>query len=85
MFLLARTLEPSPQGVPLQLYCYTRTTIWVEYEAIQGDVFDHLLAILPEFGLRPFQAPGGADMRGLAAQLAQRAAAADDRRAALDE
>ena len=52
MFLLARTLEPSPQGVPLQLYCYTNTTIWVEYEAIQGEIFDHLIAMLPHFGLK---------------------------------
>ena len=55
MFLLARTLEPSPQGVPLQLYCYTRTTIWVEYEAIQGEIFDHLIAMLPQFGLKLYQ------------------------------
>lgn len=55
MFLLARTLEPSPQGVPLQLYCYTNTTIWVEYEAIQGEIFDHLIAMLPRFGLKLYQ------------------------------
>ena len=55
MFLLARTLEPSPQGVPLQLYCYTNTTIWVEYEAIQGEIFDHLIAMLPHFGLKLYQ------------------------------
>ena len=55
MFLLARTLEPSPQGVPLELYCYTNTTIWVEYEAIQGEIFDHLIAMLPRFGLSLYQ------------------------------
>ncbi len=55
MFLLARTLEPSPQGVPLQLYCYTNTTIWVEYEAVQGEIFDHLIAMLPQFGLKLYQ------------------------------
>ncbi|QXZ08577.1 mechanosensitive ion channel family protein [Comamonas sp. Y33R10-2] len=55
MFLLARTLEPSPQGVPLQLYCYTKTTIWVEYEAIQGEIFDHLMGMLPRFGLKLYQ------------------------------
>ena len=55
MFLLARTLEPSPQGVPLELYCYTNTTIWVEYEAIQGEIFDHLIAMLPRFRLSLYQ------------------------------
>lgn len=55
MFLLARTLEPSPQGVPLELYCYTNTTVWVEYEAVQGEIFDHLIAMLPHFGLCLYQ------------------------------
>ena len=64
MTLMVRMLQPTPQGVPLELYCFTDTTAWVRYEAIQGDIFDHLLAILPEFGLRGFQVPGGADVRG---------------------
>ena len=55
MFLLARTLEPTPQGVPLELYCYTNTTIWVEYESVQGEIFDHLIAMLPHFGLKLYQ------------------------------
>lgn len=55
MFLLARTLEPSPTGVPLELYCYTNTTIWVEYESVQGEIFDHLIAMLPHFGLKLYQ------------------------------
>ena len=59
-----------PEGVPLELYCFTNTTAWVDYETIQSDIFDHLLAILPEFGLRAFQAPGGADMRALGGGLA---------------
>ena len=63
MTLMVRTLEPTPEGVPLELYCFTATTAWVQYERIQGDVFDHLLAILPEFGLRPFQTPSGSDLR----------------------
>ena len=65
MTLMVRMLQPTTEGVPLELYCFTNTTAWAAYEAIQGDVFDHLLAVLPEFGLRSFQAPGGADMRGL--------------------
>ena len=71
MTLIVRTLEATPEGVPLELYCFTATTAWVEYERIQGDIFDHLLAILPEFGLRLYQSPSGHDMR---AGLGQRAA-----------
>ncbi|THG82830.1 mechanosensitive ion channel [Pseudomonas sp. A-1] len=63
MTLLVRQLAPGADGLPLQLYCFTATTAWAEYEAIQADLFDHLLAILPEFGLRVFQHPSGADMR----------------------
>ncbi len=69
MTLMVRMLQPTSEGVPLELYCFTNTTAWVDYEAIQSDIFDHLLAILPEFGLRAFQAPGGADVVGLAAAL----------------
>ena len=65
MTMMVRLMQPTPEGVPLELYCFTNTTAWVNYEAIQGDIFDHLLAILPEFGLRSFQAPGGADLRAL--------------------
>ena len=55
MFLLARTLEPSPTGIPLQLYCYTATTVWLEYESIQGEIFDHLIGVMPLFGLMLYQ------------------------------
>ncbi|WP_108095840.1 mechanosensitive ion channel family protein [Pseudomonas sp. GV071] len=63
MTLLVRQLSPLADGLPLELYCFTNTTAWVPYEAIQSDIFDHMLAILPEFGLRVFQHPSGADMR----------------------
>ncbi|MNP79285.1 Miniconductance mechanosensitive channel YbdG [compost metagenome] len=62
---MVRQLAASPDGLPLELYCFTATTAWSRYEAIQSDIFDHLLAILPEFGLRVFQHPSGADMREL--------------------
>lgn len=65
MTLLVRQLNPTADGLPLELYCFTNTTAWARYEAIQSDIFDHLLAILPEFGLRVFQHPSGADMREL--------------------
>ncbi len=72
MTLLVRQLEPGAEGLPMQIYCFTNTTAWAEYEGIQGDIFDHLIAIVPEFGLRVFQTPSGADMRGLY-ELASRA------------
>jgi len=55
MTLLVRQLQPTTQGLPLEIYCFTRSTAWGEYEGVQSDVFDHLLAILPAFGLRVFQ------------------------------
>ena len=67
MTLMVRTMEPTAEGVPMELYCFTNTTAWVVYESVQGDIFDHLLAILPEFGLRLYQSPSGHDLRlGLA-------------------
>ena len=63
MTLMVRQLAPTPDGLPLELYCFTNTVAWVNYEGIQGDIFDHLLAILPEFGLRVFQHPSGNDLR----------------------
>jgi len=61
MTLLVRQLSPGPQGVPIEIYCFTTTTAWGEYEDIQADIFDHLLAIVPEFGLRLFQQPAGTE------------------------
>jgi miniconductance mechanosensitive channel len=62
MTLLTRQLPPTPEGLPIQIYCFASTTDWQEYEAIQADIFDHLIAILPNFGLRLFQKPGGIDL-----------------------
>ncbi|WP_353234247.1 mechanosensitive ion channel domain-containing protein [Diaphorobacter ruginosibacter] len=62
MILMARTMESTTNGTPLEIYGFTATTAWLEYEAIQGDIFDHLMAILPEFGLRAFQNPSGHDV-----------------------
>lgn len=63
MTQLVRQLSPTADGLPLQLYCFTNTIAWGSYESIQSDIFDHLLAILPEFGLQVFQHPSGADLR----------------------
>lgn len=66
MALMVRQLPPGAEGLPIEVYCFTDTVVWVEYEAIQADIFDHLYAILPEFGLQVFQNPMGADLRALA-------------------
>ena len=63
MTRMVRQLAPGPQGLPLEVYAFTNTTKWIEYEGIQSDIFDHLLAILPEFGLRVFQDPTGHDFK----------------------
>lgn len=62
MTLLVRQLDPGPEGLPIQVYCFTNTTAWAAYEGIQSDIFDHLLAIVPEFGLKIFQKPAGSDL-----------------------
>lgn len=67
MTLMVRQLASGPEGLPIEIYGFTDTTAWVEYEAIQSDIFDHLLAIVPEFGLRIYQQPAGADLAGLKA------------------
>ncbi|MDE0357610.1 MAG: mechanosensitive ion channel [Gammaproteobacteria bacterium] len=61
MTVLARQLEPGPKGVPIEIYCFSSDTAWANYEGLQADLFDHLIAILPEFGLRAFQEPSGSD------------------------
>lgn len=63
--LMVRQLPPESEGLPLEVYAFTNTTDWIEYENIQSDIFDHLLAVLPEFGLRAFQAPTGFDVTSL--------------------
>ncbi len=63
MTFLVRQLEPGPRGLPLQIYTFTTTTALAGYEAIQSDIFDHVLAMVPEFGMRLFQEPTGEDVR----------------------
>lgn len=59
MTFLIRQLEPNEKGLPIQIYVFTNDINWVNYEGIQSDIFDHLLAILPQFDLKPFQWPTG--------------------------
>lgn len=61
--LMVRQLQPTSEGLPLEIYAFTNTTAWVEYENIQSDIMDHLLAIIPEFGLKVYQAPSGLDLK----------------------
>ncbi|UVL74219.1 mechanosensitive ion channel family protein [Pseudomonas protegens] len=63
MTCMVRQMQTTAQGIPLEIYCFTRTTAWVDYERIQGDIFDYLLAVMPEFGLNLYQQPSGTDLR----------------------
>lgn len=65
MTFLVRQLAPTGEGLPLEIYVFVNDTRWAVYEGIQADIFDHLLAVLPEFGLRAFQMPTGHDIREL--------------------
>lgn len=85
MIMLVRQLAPGPEGLPLEIYCFTAKTAWVDHEGIQSDIFDHLLAILPEFGLRVYQQPSGADMRGMVENLSRAELAGPDQLAALPQ
>jgi miniconductance mechanosensitive channel len=69
MTFLVRHQEPGPHGLPIQIYVFTNTTVWADYEGIQADVFDHILAAAPEFGLRVFQQPSGYDVQTLVGAL----------------
>lgn len=61
MTFLVRHLEPTQYGLPVQIYVFSNDQVWANYEAIQADIFDHLLAAIPEFDLRVFQNPSGYD------------------------
>jgi len=62
MTFLVRQLAPTPQGLPLEIYVFSNDQVWANYEAIQSDIFDHLLAVVPEFGLKVYQYPSGNDL-----------------------
>ena len=81
MTLIVRQLDATGEGIPVELYCFTNTTAWSEYEDIVSDIFDHLIAILPEFGLRLYQKPAGSDLRDASITFAARDQHAERRRA----
>jgi miniconductance mechanosensitive channel len=68
MTLMARQLAPSPTGLPLEIYAFTKTVDWDEYEAIQAEIIDHLLGAMPQFDLRVFQERSGSDFRAVVKQ-----------------
>jgi miniconductance mechanosensitive channel len=61
--LLVRQLAAGAEGVPIEIYCFSKDTAWINFEDIQSDLFDRILAMVPEFGLRVFQQPAGSDLR----------------------
>lgn len=76
MTQMVRQLQPGPDGIPLEVYAFTASTAWLVYEGIQADIFDHIYAVLPEFGLRIYQAPSGYDMRQALQQVGSQTVAA---------
>ena len=65
---MVRHLQPTDRGIPVELYFFSTVKDWIPYEEIQADVFDHVLAVIPEFDLRVFQSPSGADVQRMAWQ-----------------
>jgi len=68
MALMVRHQEPTESGIPIEIYCFTKTKVWIEYEAIQSDIFDHILSMVHYFDLRIFEQPSGNDFRSLSKQ-----------------
>jgi miniconductance mechanosensitive channel len=66
MTTMVRQLQPTDRGIPIEIYGFTSEKAWEIYENIQSDIFDHVLAVIPEFELRVFQNPTGADFKQLA-------------------
>ena len=65
MTCMVRQLQPTEMGIPMELYFFSAVKDWIPYEGVQADVFDHVLAVIPEFDLRVFQNPSGDDLRSL--------------------
>ncbi|MDP2337285.1 MAG: mechanosensitive ion channel family protein [Bacteroidota bacterium] len=71
MTFLVRQLQPSETGLPIEIYVFSKNKNWNEYEGIQADIFDHILAVIPEFDLRIFQSPSGNDIQDLSAKFSK--------------
>lgn len=72
MTFLVRQLQPTDKGLPMEIYVFSSETAWALYENLQSDIFDHIFAVMPEFGLRVFQAPSGNDIRESVSRLQQK-------------
>jgi miniconductance mechanosensitive channel len=70
MTFLVRQLPPTQYGLPIEIYVFSKDKVWAHYEAIQADIFDHILAVVPEFDLRVYQNPTGADFHMLNPHIA---------------
>ena len=68
MTFLIRQLPPAEHGLPVEIYVFCKDKVWANYEAIQSDIFDHILAVVPEFDLKVFQSPTGSDFKAFAQQ-----------------
>ncbi len=71
MTFLVRQLAPTEHGLPIEIYVFSNDIAWANYEGIQADIFDHIIAVIPEFDLRVFQAPSGNDFRTLRSTIIQ--------------
>jgi len=68
MTFIVRHLPPGPKGIPIEVYVFSKDQRWVQYEGIQADIFDHILAVIPQFDLRVFQEPTGSDIQRLSSR-----------------
>ncbi len=68
MTFLVRHLQPTEKGLPIEIYVFSNDQVWANYESIQADIFDHVLAVIPMFDLKVYQAPSGRDLDKLISQ-----------------
>ncbi len=66
LIMIVRQLQPTSSGLPIEIYAFTSDTGWIAHEGVQSDIFDHILAVVPQFGLRVFQSPSGSDILHIA-------------------
>ncbi|MCF2550702.1 mechanosensitive ion channel family protein [Bacteroides caecigallinarum] len=63
LMIMVRQLQPASEGMPLEIYCFSDTPDWIPYETLQSEIFEHVMAMAPEFNLRLFQRPAGTDLQ----------------------
>ncbi|KNC15770.1 membrane protein [Pantoea sp. RIT-PI-b] len=77
MYIVVRAMKPSPEGLPVEVYCFTSSVLWVDYENSQSAIFEYIYAIVGQFSLRMYQHPGGSDFWRLSQERAQQATSND--------